>query len=178
LKLATLIISGMYLLSAFIGYATYGDNVQSPILLNLPHGILTTLGSMVVTIHVLLACPLLVTTFSLDMERILHINNPVDSYKQIIYRSFLRTCIMSGICITALAVPFFGDFMTLLGSLSNTMLIFVFPILFHYKLFGIAHLTRREHVIRTMIVLVGVFSGCIGGSQAIYNLYIDFSKQE
>lgn len=41
LKKAMGVITVMYLMSAVVGYLTYGDTVESPILGNLPPGVLS-----------------------------------------------------------------------------------------------------------------------------------------
>jgi amino acid permease len=141
-------------------------------------GIVTTFAMAIVTVHVLLACPVLVTTFSMDAERALKIDAPVDTTKQRLYRTLMRTLTMVIVALVAISIPYFSDFMTLIGSASNTMLIFVFPIIFHYKLFGRKHISVWENLARLCIVLIGILAGVVGGSQAVYALYMDFSNEK
>jgi amino acid permease len=176
LQKAMVIITVMYLMSSVVGYLTYGSGVSSPVLDNLPPGIVTTTGMIIVTIHVLLAIPVLLTTFSMDMERALGIDNPIDTPKQRFYRIVMRTITVIASALIACAIPFFADFMTLIGSVSNTMLVFVFPIIFHYKLFGTQNISVTEHIMRVGIIALGVLAGVMGGMEAVYNLYMDFKK--
>ena len=129
------------------------------------------------TIHVLLACPVLVTTFSLDMERSLKLNSPIDTREQFLSRAALRTLTIIVVTLVAMAIPYFADFMSLIGSISNTLLIFIFPILFHHKLFGWAHVSKRENATRILILIVGLLAGLIGGSEALAALYRDFTQE-
>ena len=129
------------------------------------------------TIHVLLACPVLVTTFSLDMERSLKLHSPIDTREQFLSRAALRTLTIIVVTLVAMAIPYFADFMSLIGSISNTLLIFIFPILFHYKLFGWAHVSKRENATRILILIVGLLAGLIGGSEALAALYRDFTQE-
>ncbi|KAI8803682.1 transmembrane amino acid transporter protein-domain-containing protein [Cladochytrium replicatum] len=76
LSLSMIIITIMYITTAALGYAAYGEKTVSPILNNLPQGFVANFAIAVITAHVLLAIPVLVTTFSLDMERRLGILNP------------------------------------------------------------------------------------------------------
>lgn len=67
--------------------------------------------------------------------------------------------------------------MILIGSISNTLLIFVFPIVFHYKIFGSGHVSKWEHLARIAIVCVGLLAGSVGGYQAIKKLYNDIKSR-
>ncbi|KAJ3086416.1 hypothetical protein HK102_013179, partial [Quaeritorhiza haematococci] len=69
LSSAMIVITVMYLATGVVGYGTYGDRAVSPILQNLPPGLASTVATILITAHVILACPLLVTTLSLGLER-------------------------------------------------------------------------------------------------------------
>ncbi|KAH6561419.1 hypothetical protein BASA62_009856 [Batrachochytrium salamandrivorans] len=159
LSRAMSIITGMYLLTAVIGYAAFGNLTLSPILDNLPHGWATTASVVIITAHVLLACPLLVTTFSVDIERYLGLDAPEDTTQQRTQRTLLRTGLMVGIAVVAMAVPFFSDLMTFLGAVANTMLIFVFPVVFYYKIYGIQGRSRAELAFGGVIIAIGLLGG-------------------
>ena len=174
LRKAMIIITLMYLISSITGYAVYGNDVQSPITESLPKGLINTICKIVVTIHVLLACPVLMTTFALDIERAAHLDKIDESMNEYIQRIALRTASIMGVSLLAIVIPFFKDFMTLVGAMTNTMLIFIFPVIFHYKIFGAQHVSIWEHIFRGFIISMGIFSGVIGGWQAIKALYYDF----
>ncbi|KAJ3294365.1 hypothetical protein HDU79_011137 [Rhizoclosmatium sp. JEL0117] len=177
LSLSMVIISAMYLVTAIVGYAAYGNLTDSPILNNLPPGIIANSAVFLITAHILFAIPVLVTSFSLEVERRLDLaalsnSNIVVETK---YRWALRSVIMVVIVGLAMAVPFFKDFMTLLGALANTALIFVFPVLFDFKLFGFHNRTWNEKVFGIVIMIVGVFGGVVGGFEAVVALANDIS---
>ncbi|KAI8616796.1 transmembrane amino acid transporter protein-domain-containing protein [Chytriomyces sp. MP71] len=123
LNYSMVIISAMYLVTAILGYAAYGNLTTSPILNNLPEGFVSKFSMFVITAHVLFAIPVNVTTFSLEMERQLDLLKVAggDTTREDRYRVVLRVGIMALILILALLVPFFKDFMTLLGALCNTV---------------------------------------------------------
>ncbi|KAK5672990.1 hypothetical protein QVD99_000466 [Batrachochytrium dendrobatidis] len=173
LSRAMSIITGMYLLTSVVGYAAFGNLTKSPILDNLPHGWTTTASIVIITAHVLLACPLLVTTFSVDIERYLDIDAPEDTVRQRTQRAILRTCLMVGIAFIAMAVPYFSDLMTFLGAVANTMLIFVFPVVFYYKIFGLQGRSITELVFGATIIFIGILGGSIGGYESLMALYRD-----
>ncbi|KAJ3117140.1 hypothetical protein HDU96_007803 [Phlyctochytrium bullatum] len=186
LTLSMTIISAMYLSTAVLGYAAYGSTTVSPILNNLPEGPIAKFAIAVITLHVLFAIPVLITTFSLEMERRLGIGKDAAGGKAAegTLRTLLRLAIVFGITGLAMAVPFFADFMTLLGAIANTNtanafrenqnLIFVFPVLFDFALFGFRARPLREKAIGILILMVGIYGGVIGGWEAIRALILDF----
>ncbi|KAI8842477.1 transmembrane amino acid transporter protein-domain-containing protein [Chytridium lagenaria] len=176
LTLSMTIISAMYLFTAVLGYAAYGDRTVSPILNNLPQGPVAKFAIAVITAHVLFAIPVLITTFSLEMERRLGITGKAGRSvaAEGTLRAILRVAIVFAICGFAMAVPFFADFMTLLGAIANTNLIFVFPVLFDFSLYGFRNRPLKDKIIGILILLVGVYGGVIGGYEAIMALVRDF----
>ncbi|KAI9333564.1 transmembrane amino acid transporter protein-domain-containing protein [Obelidium mucronatum] len=177
LSLSMVIISVMYLVTAILGYAAYGNLTDSPILNNLPKGFISNFSIFVITLHVLLAIPVVVTTFSLEMERrfdLLKVANG-DTKREDMYRIVLRIGIMAFIVGLAIAIPFFKDFMTLLGAVANTALIFVFPVIFDFKLFGFNERPLSEKLFGILILIMGVFGGVVGGYEAIVALVNDIN---
>ncbi|KAJ3131401.1 hypothetical protein HK100_006395 [Physocladia obscura] len=164
LSLSMTIISVMYLVTAIIGYAAYGNTTDSPILNNLPPGFISNFSIFVITAHVMLAIPVLVTTFSLDIERRLNLvklagGNLLQEGR---YRIALRCVIIFVIVLLAILVPFFRDFMTLLGAIANT-------------LFGFRNRKWSEKVFGIIILFVGLFGGVVGGYEAIVTLVNDIN---
>ncbi|KAJ3025795.1 UNVERIFIED_CONTAM: hypothetical protein HDU68_006671 [Siphonaria sp. JEL0065] len=177
LSLSMVIISAMYLITAIIGYAAYGSITDSPILNNLPPGIIANSAVFLITAHILFAIPVLVTSFSLSVERRLDLLKLAggSTAMEERFRIGLRCGLMVLIVGLAMAVPFFKDFMTLLGALANTALIFVFPIVFDFKLFGYNNRTWNEKGFGIVIIVVGVFGGVVGGYEAIIALIRDIN---
>lgn len=91
-------------LTAIPGYYVYGTQVQSPVYDSLPSGAAKSASIIIITIHLLLATPILFTSFALDVEKILKINH--HSFEWLLRLLFRGTLI---ILITAIAVyvPFF-----------------------------------------------------------------------
>ncbi|KAF9312137.1 hypothetical protein BGZ91_006607 [Linnemannia elongata] len=95
-----------------------------------------------------------------------------------VYRSIIRLVVI-GICGgIACTVPFFGDFLSLLGALGNCSLIFVLPIIFYFKLIGWRQMKAYELVWCAFIVIIGVISAVIGSIDAIKALRNDFINQK
>ncbi|KAJ3399824.1 hypothetical protein CcCBS67573_g04157 [Chytriomyces confervae] len=175
LSLSMIIISSMYLITAICGYAAYGNTTDSPILNNMPPGFISNLSVFLITAHVLFAIPILLTTFAMEVERRVDLvaASGGDVKKEDQLRKLLRVGMMVVIVLLAIAIPFFKDFMTLLGAVANTALIFVFPVIFDFQLFGFQNRSTSEKVFGILILVVGVFGGVVGGFEAIVALVHD-----
>jgi vesicular inhibitory amino acid transporter len=164
LKYSTVGITLMYLVVGVVGYLVYGNLAISPILFNLPDGFAKTFGISIITFHVIFACPLLLTTISKDLER----HFEIETFSMI---GLLRLGIVGLIATLALVLPFFSDMMSLIGAVSNTMLIFVLPIICDFKLFE-----RNQVLLGWVIITVGLVGGGIGTFDALKALYNDIMR--
>jgi amino acid permease len=54
--------------------------------------------------------------------------------KEALSRIFLRTFVLLCIIAVAMAVPFFGDFLSLVSAISTIAMVFVLPVLFYVVL--------------------------------------------
>ncbi|KAF9180579.1 hypothetical protein BGZ51_009833 [Haplosporangium sp. Z 767] len=167
----------LYLATAIPGYLAYGSDAESPILANLPQDITTKIGTVVIIIHVILAAPILLTSFALEFERLIDVTVARRGVvMERVYRSVIRLAIVAVCGAIACTVPYFGDFLSLLGALGNCTLIFVLPILCYFKLVGWRHLKWYELVWCAIIVLIGIISAIIGSIDAIKALNVRFQN--
>ncbi|KAK9721637.1 hypothetical protein K7432_003264 [Basidiobolus ranarum] len=166
-----LTVAGMYLLTAIVGYYVYGDKTQSPILANLPSGAYLTLAVSVITAHVLLTNPILLASLSLEAETNLNIDLAhMSPAREFLTRALFRSILIFSAAVVAIKLHFFSDVMTLLGAISNSMLIFVLPVLFNFKLFGVRNASATKFIWSGIIVTVGILCCCLGTYQAMNNL--------
>ncbi|KAF9349057.1 hypothetical protein BGX34_002091 [Mortierella sp. NVP85] len=167
----------LYIATAIPGYLTYGSEAKSPILSNLPQDVFTKIGTVVIIVHVILAAPILLTSFALEFERLVDITVARrGKVMERVYRTLVRLIIV-GVCGgIACTVPYFGDFLSLLGALGNCTLIFVLPILCYFKLIGWKQLKWYELLWCAIIVVIGVISAVIGSIDAIKALRDDFQN--
>ncbi|KAG0006595.1 hypothetical protein BGZ65_006242 [Modicella reniformis] len=167
----TLTVTILYILCSTSGYAVYGDVVKSPIYLNLPGGATRTISTIIITLHVLLAIPLFMTTFNLQVEAALKLDNRGFSAKtEFIYRAIIRTISMVVVATIALFFPYFGQMMSLLGALSDGMLTFVFPVVFYLKLYGIKAVGKIELLVMIIVIIIGTAGSVIGTVDAVKEL--------
>lgn len=168
MTMAVILITLLYIVTGTFGYLTYGSLSKSPVLFNLQKGWPRTLSLIVITFHVIFACPLLLTTISSDLER----GFQIESFEM---RTVVRFFLMTFLSTVSICLPFFADMMNLVGALSNTMLIFVLPIVCRYVLDK-----RRGRQIKPLalaaeifILLFGVIGGSFGTADALQALYND-----
>lgn len=149
----------LYFLTAVPGYYVYGDLTKSPIYENIPDGPSKIASTIIITIHVLMAAPILMTSFALDLEKMFGISS--FNHSRIVehaLRFALRMGMVVLVAVIAIYVPFFGDFMSLLGAFSNCTLILIFPIIFYLKLTGF----RNKHWFELIVCFLGVVLGIVG----------------
>ncbi|KAF9185320.1 hypothetical protein BGZ51_002708 [Haplosporangium sp. Z 767] len=164
-------VTVLYVLCSTSGYAVYGDAVKSPIYLSLPGGTTRTISTIIITIHVLLAIPLFMTTFNLQIESALKLDSRgLSSKTEFLYRAVIRTLSMILVATIALFFPYFGQMMSLLGALSDGMLTFVFPVIFYLKLYDIRKVGKIELVIMALIIIIGIAGAAIGTVDALKEL--------
>ncbi|KAF9144442.1 hypothetical protein BGX30_012761 [Mortierella sp. GBA39] len=166
-----LTVTVLYVLCSTTGYAVYGHAVLSPIYLNLPGGATRTISTIIITLHVLLAIPLFMTTFNLQIESALKLDSRGLSTKtEWLYRAIIRTLSMILVATIALFFPYFGQMMSLLGALSDGMLTFVFPLVFYLKLYGINKVGKIELAFMALIIIIGTAGSAIGTVDAVKEL--------
>ncbi|KAF9172674.1 hypothetical protein BGX21_004969 [Mortierella sp. AD011] len=169
--LGIMTVTVLYFLCSISGYAVYGTTVDSPIYMNLPRGAIRTISTIIITLHVLLAIPLFLTTFNLQIEAALkYEERGWTEKKQFICRAVTRTISMVIVATIAVFVPYFGELMSLLGALSDGMLTFVFPVVFYLKLYGFKRITIIELCFMAFVIIVGTAGSVIGTIDAIKQL--------
>jgi amino acid permease len=165
---AMLTITTMYLLVAIIGYYVYGTNVESPILYGITQGANTIVGLVAVTIHVIMATPVYVCSFCLEVENNLKIDTRhMSRIREFVIRFAFRGGIIVLLTVVAMFVPYFSILMSLIGAIGNCMVIFIIPLTCHYKLFGWRHRPWYELVLGVLIIIVAIFGLVMGSIDSV-----------
>ncbi|KAI8369896.1 transmembrane amino acid transporter protein-domain-containing protein [Choanephora cucurbitarum] len=163
--------AALYFITAISGYLIYGDNVVSPIYNSIPAGVAQTVAVVIITLHVLMAAPILTTSFSLDIEEMLNISvERFGKVKEFLIRAAIRIATMGVVAVVACTVPHFGALMSLIGAFANCILIFVLPIACYLKLTGIRNKPFYELAWCALTVLLGVVGLIFGTMEAIKEL--------
>lgn len=165
----------MYFLTAVPGYYIYGTTVESPIYNSLPRGVPRIIATVLMTIHVIMAAPILVTSLALDLEKMMNVT--VERFGRVVeflIRAAMRIVIIVIVGVVACTVPHFDALMSLIGSFANCALILIFPVLFYLKLTGFRNKPIYELAWCALIVLLGIVGLIFGTIDAIKTLISDF----
>lgn len=167
----------LYILTAIPGYWAYGRETSSPIYNSLPEGAGQLVAIIVMTIHVILAIPIYTITFSLEFEEFLKISDEkTGKVKAWIIRSIIRTACMAVLVILAIFIPYFDNFMALIGALSNCGLVFLLPVMCYLKLTGFRNKPWYELAFCALTVFLGIV-GCVFGTiDAVKGLITSFQS--
>jgi amino acid permease len=165
----------LYYMTAVPGYFVYGVETLSPIYENLPAGAGKITATVVITLHVILATPILVTAFALDIEHMLGITvERRGKLLEFVFRAINRSIILAFVTVVACVVPFFGDIMSLVGSFSNCMCTFAFPVFCYLKLTGIRNKPFYELAWCALCILLGIVGLIFGTIDSVRALIADF----
>ncbi|KAG2173616.1 hypothetical protein INT43_005034 [Umbelopsis isabellina] len=164
----------LYFLTSVPGYWAYGASTQSPIYASLPEGTGKLVAMIVMTIHVVVAVPIYTTTFSMETQEWLGTDRRFGKFGAWVARSAIRIVIMIIIVVLAVEIPYFGDFMSLIGALTNCGLVFLLPVLCYLRLTGIRNKPFYELAWCCLILLLGVVGMVFGTIDAIKALIADF----
>ena len=167
----------MYIMVAVSGYFVYGTSVLSPVYNSLPEGAGRIIAIVVITLNVMVSAPILTASFSLDLEEMFNITvERFGKAKEFLIRAALRLAIMVVITIIACTVPFFGALMSLIGAFANCTLIFIFPILFYFKLTGFRNKPFYELIWCGLTIILGLVGLVFGTMEAIKELMAAFQS--
>eukprot|EP00301_Raphidiophrys_heterophryoidea_P009114 c1343_g1_i2.p1 GENE.c1343_g1_i2~~c1343_g1_i2.p1 ORF type:complete len:268 (-),score=70.32 c1343_g1_i2:174-977(-) len=168
------VLMSMYLPTAVIGYWAYGNDVYSPILCSLPRSaVIPTISKVIVAFHCLAAFPILMNVIFTELEGFLigsRDSEPQSGAMPVyVSRSLLRAFIVSLAGVVAFFVPYFPEFMTLVGACCITMMVFVLPIVFNFRLRG--HLLGfPEKIWGVLILITGLVGGINGAWQGMRDM--------
>lgn len=169
--------TALYLLTAIPGYWAFGRETLSPIYNSLRKEAPKLVSMIAMTIHVILAIPIYTTSFSLEFEKWVNFTEErVGAFKAWCVRAVIRTCTMVILVILAIFIPYFDDFMGLIGALANCGLVFLLPVLFYLKLTGVRNKPWYELAFCALTVFLGIV-GCVFGTiDSIKALIEDFKN--
>ncbi|KAI9295709.1 hypothetical protein K502DRAFT_324180 [Neoconidiobolus thromboides FSU 785] len=169
-------VSVFYIIISVVGYYVYGRMVESPVLNSIPQGVANVVATAFITFHVIAAAPILLCGFSLEMENSFNINRDhMGPIKEFVIRFSLRVLITGILTVIAVYVPYFGDFMSLVGALANCMIVFVIPVICHLKLYGWRDRKWYEYIWMFIVIVVGLIGCILGAIDAIKSLAAHFA---
>ncbi|ORY08254.1 hypothetical protein K493DRAFT_201125 [Basidiobolus meristosporus CBS 931.73] len=164
-------ITAMYMLISVCGYYIYGNQTDSPIYNNIPANAGYFVAVVLITIHVILAAPILLTSFANEMEMIFKIDRKYHSAsKEFLLRASLRAVVIVVLTLIALFLPHVPELMSLVGALSNCIIVFVAPIILYLKLYGWRSISKLELLWCLIVIAIGLLGCVLGAKDAIISL--------
>ncbi|PSS30463.1 Vacuolar amino acid transporter like [Actinidia chinensis var. chinensis] len=166
LFLCFLLCTITYASMAIFGYLMFGSGVQSQITLDLP----TEKFSSKVAIYTTLVNPL--AKYALMVTPIVNAieNRFRSTYSKKPISLLIRATLVISTVIVALAIPFFGSLMSLVGSFLSVTASILLPCLCYLKISGTYRSLGFESVIIGFIVLVGIAIVIVGTYSALVDL--------
>ncbi|KAI8322144.1 hypothetical protein GQ54DRAFT_297579 [Martensiomyces pterosporus] len=163
-----------YLLIGVAGYWAYGKDVKSPMLDSIPNDGANKATVALVMIHVIMAAPVLMFSFFVEVEKQWRIQpSHLGKKKEFIVRLAYRTLTVCIVCGVAVALPYFSSILSLIGALSCGLILAVFPIVCYLKLFGWRSVRWYELIWMVVVVAIGMVACVWGSIDAIKSLIDD-----
>ncbi|CAN1162955.1 Amino acid transporter AVT1J [Linum perenne] len=155
-----------YALMAIFGYMMFGSTVQSQVTLNLP----TNKFSAKLAIYTTLVNP--VAKYALMVTPIVNVvKKRFRCYcNKKPFSLFISTAFVISTVIVALALPFFGDLMSLVGAFLSVTASIIIPCGCYLKISGRYNKLGMETVLLWGIVLLGVVIGIFGTYTALLQI--------
>ncbi|KAJ1786415.1 hypothetical protein LPJ59_005938, partial [Coemansia sp. RSA 2399] len=127
-----------------------------------------------ITLHVIIAAPILMLTFYLEVENLLKITpERLGKKREFVIRLAYRSAVFVAVCGISVAIPYFSDFLSLISSLACVALFAIIPIACYLKLYG--HRVAPWYEKIWMFVVLAISGvACVWGSiDAIKSLVQD-----
>ncbi|KAI9272672.1 transmembrane amino acid transporter protein-domain-containing protein [Phascolomyces articulosus] len=166
-----------YLMLAISGYYVYGINVLNPVYNSVPDGPARSVAIVLVTINVIVSCPILLVSFALEVEDMLNITvERFGKKKEFLIRAAFRTAVMVFITAVGILIPFFGLLMSLIGAFANSSIVFILPVLFYWRLTGFRNKNIIELAWNFLILIFGFVAMIFGTWASIEDLIKEFKN--
>ncbi|XP_057805888.1 amino acid transporter AVT3B-like [Salvia miltiorrhiza] len=161
LCLTMIIIAAIYGAFGVMGYFAFGNDTQDIITANMGKGLLSTFVQLGLCINLFFTFPLMMNPVYEVFERRLWEGR---------YCIWLRWMLVLAVCLVALFVPNFADFLSLVGSSTCCVLGFVLPALFHYLTFK-DEMSRRQAGLDLAVIVLGTSLGVVGTWYSLQEIF-------
>ncbi|KAJ2233145.1 hypothetical protein H4R99_003940 [Coemansia sp. RSA 1722] len=163
-----------YLLIGVAGYWAYGDLVVSPVLDSIPTGAAATASKILITLHVMIAAPIMLLSFYLEVEKMWNITpERLGKKREFTVRLVYRSVVVGVVCAISLAIPYFSDFLGLISSIACVTMYAILPIICYLKLYGHRVAPWYEKIWMVVVLVIGVVASIWGSVDAIKSLIRD-----
>ncbi|RUP48034.1 transmembrane amino acid transporter protein-domain-containing protein [Jimgerdemannia flammicorona] len=163
---------GVYECIGILGYLTFGKNVQSNIIMEYPASAFITCGRIAIVVLVLFSYPLQAHPARASLDKILASRSPQASGLKILpppsqLKYFLMTTgILVSSYLIAISVTRLDTVLSFVGSTGSTMISFILPGAFYYKI----HEADPWHPRKIIAVFLAVYGCCVMTICLTYNI--------
>ncbi|KAJ1918585.1 hypothetical protein H4219_002522 [Mycoemilia scoparia] len=168
LGLSNFVVCTIFCLVSGVGYWAFGSHTVSPVVDNLPHTTAVNAGIVLIILHVIFAAPLMLVSATLEIEMALGITKEkMGTVREMAWRLVIRTLAISGLLGISIAIPYFGETLDLISSISTTVVFFLVPVACHIKLLGWRNAGLTKLVACGAIFLLGIVACGLGTFNAV-----------
>lgn len=159
------------ILFSMTAYLSFSAKTQEVITNNLPTGVFRTVGCVLLVVNVLFsyAFPMFTVIHCITTSVLSKCCLTDSNYCQMGFLIALRIGLVMITLFSALLIPHFALLMSFIGNFTGTFLIFVFPALFHLKLFK-GELRLWQIALDVTIIIFGISAGIVGVYTSGYTL--------
>ncbi|KAI9273112.1 transmembrane amino acid transporter protein-domain-containing protein [Phascolomyces articulosus] len=179
LLVATFSVTMIYVLMGTLCYLSYGNQVQTPVYNSIPEGSpAQNVAMLVATMHVLLAVPMYLYVFTVNVEKY-----SMKSLRRFLIKQHpsstrigLRIAEICFCALIAMLIPYFSDVMSLIGTMAAESLTFVLPCMFWIRLSWKDGGQTWELIICAFIAIIGTFCTVFGTADAVKEFLHDIRQ--
>ncbi|KAG6386378.1 hypothetical protein SASPL_155277 [Salvia splendens] len=161
LCLTMIFIAAIYGSFGVMGYFAFGPDTADIITANMGKGLLSTFVQLGLCINLFFTFPLMMNPVYEVFER---------RFWEGRYCIWMRWMLVLAVCLVALFVPNFADFLSVVGSSTCCILGFVLPALFHYLTFK-DEMNLRRAGFDLGVIVVGTVLAVIGTCYSLQEMF-------
>lgn len=167
LDLSLVCVGVLYVLFGSLGYLFFGEDTDPIITNNLGRSsAIVIVVRLALVFELILTYPVQLFPVTIIIEHAF--GNHLKSYKAL-KQNIIRTIIVGFTVGISVVVPYFDLLTSLVGSFSNSMVVFIFPTLFLLAIFR-GRLTWPEKVLNVVILVFGIAASAISSAIAIISI--------
>eukprot|EP00245_Coleochaete_scutata_P002568 TRINITY_DN13484_c0_g1_i1.p1 TRINITY_DN13484_c0_g1~~TRINITY_DN13484_c0_g1_i1.p1 ORF type:complete len:258 (+),score=36.83 TRINITY_DN13484_c0_g1_i1:1-774(+) len=176
-------ITILYISFGIIGYLAFGDATKEIITLNMRNGWSTVAVKIALCIGLFFTFPVMMHPVHEIFERRISTTPCLETHversprlRKILFRG-IRASVVIIAAFTAVGVPGFAVFISLVGSTVCAMLAFVLPAIFHIHVMW-DEMTRPEVVVDVLLIVIGLLFATYGTWSAVVEIFFSRRKSD
>ncbi|KAJ2395713.1 hypothetical protein GGI05_001459 [Coemansia sp. RSA 2603] len=152
------ICAGLFVTIGALSYLTFGDSVETVILLNLPNGSVWTLGvQLLYSLAIVMSVPLQLFPAIRIIESGMFTRsgkgNPVVKWQKNLFRTLLVVFIAM---VAIFGAEELDNFIAIVGASACVPLSFLYPVMLHYKALAVGWRQKAKDIVLIAVGLVGL----------------------